>query len=176
MSFFNNIFNGDKVQAKSAQDSAQTLNKLIPGYRLESEGVDEELYDGLTKDPVRDPKIVKERSPEALNILGKVLGPLFEYNQTIAESQRKVSEDPASTSGMASSVLGEVSHGASSQGITVQSQIKDTDKPAMPPLPNVTRPAKPEISETDKPSMPDQPKPSPPEGWKPPSEHPKPST
>jgi hypothetical protein len=173
MSFFN-IFNGDKAEAKSAQDSAQALNKLIPGYWLESEGVDEELYDGLTKDPVRDPKIVKERSPEALNIVGKVLDPLFGHNQTVAEGQRIVSENPASTSGMASSVLGEVSHGASSQGITVQSQIKDTDKPAMPPLPNVTRPAKPEIPEADKPSMPDQPKPSGPEGWLPPSQQPKP--
>ncbi|RJO75132.1 hypothetical protein D5S18_17320 [Nocardia panacis] len=168
MSFFN-IFTSAKTEAKSAQDSAQTLNRLIPGYRPESEGVDEELYDGLVKDPVRDPKIVKERSPEALTIVGSFLDSLFGQNQTVAESQRATSENPASTSGMASSVLGEVSHGTSSQGITVPSQIKDTDKPAMPPLPNVARPAKPDIPEAARPAMPDQPKPSAPAGGKQPN-------
>lgn len=154
MSFFN-IFNSDKVEAKSAQDSARTLNRLVPGYWPESEGVDEELYDGLIKDPVRDPKIVKERAPEVLDIVGKVLEPLFGRMQAIADEQRAVSENPASTSGMASSVLNEAARGASSQGITEQSKIPADVAPVMPDLPTVDQPAAPDIPGSS--SMPAQP-------------------
>ncbi|MBH0777768.1 hypothetical protein [Nocardia bovistercoris] len=75
--------------------------------------------------------------------------------QVLSDDQRVVSEDPASTSGMASSVMDETARGTSSQGITEQSTIPADVEPAMPDLPAVDRPAVPDIPATA--SMPAQP-------------------
>ncbi|MGX8904879.1 hypothetical protein ACR820_06510 [Streptomyces netropsis] len=107
---FKNIFGGGGSEAKSAEESAQKIHSQIPGVRPEREGVDPELYDGIEEAP-RDPKIVRETSPEALNIANSFLAPLFKNTQTAAASQQKASENPETTSGMASSTVNKASEG-----------------------------------------------------------------
>ncbi|MFD7238324.1 hypothetical protein ACFWAT_23845 [Streptomyces syringium] len=118
---FNNIFDSGGSEAKSAEESAQKIHETIPGYRPEREGVDPELYDDIP-DVVRDPKIVRETSPEALRIVNGFITPLFGNTQTVATKQRDASTDPESTSGMASSTKDEAFK-------KVKAEIKDEDKP-----------------------------------------------
>ncbi|MER7110590.1 hypothetical protein [Streptomyces sp. NPDC000229] len=73
---FKSIFGSTGSQATSAEESAQKLNEKIPGARPERKGVDPELYDGIPE-VARDPKIVRETSPEALDILSNFITPLF---------------------------------------------------------------------------------------------------
>ncbi|GHE10386.1 hypothetical protein [Streptomyces alanosinicus] len=103
---FKNIFDGGGSEAKSAEESAQNVSEKIPGARPEREGVDPELYDGIPE-AARDPKIMRETSPEALSIMNNFLTPLFKNTQTAADKQREASENPESTSGMASSAKDE---------------------------------------------------------------------
>lgn len=98
---FRNAFTGGAGEAESAEQSARKLHERIPGFRAVRDGVDPELYDGIPDEP-RDPKIVNELSPGALNIMGNFLTPLFQKFQTVAADQLIVSEDPSSTSNMAS--------------------------------------------------------------------------
>lgn len=105
---YQNVFTGGAGEAESAEQSAQHLREKIPGAWPERQGVDPELYDDIPDVP-RDPKIVNELAPEALNITGNFLTPLFQNFQTVAANQLEVSENPASTSGMASSIHGEIS-------------------------------------------------------------------
>lgn len=104
---FKNIFDSGGSEAKSAEESAQKLSGNIPGAWPEWEGVDPELFEDIpegSRDPkaVRDPKIVRETSPEALRVMNNFLTPLFQKTQTAATEQQEASEDPESTSGMAS--------------------------------------------------------------------------
>lgn len=118
---FKNIFGGGGSEAKSAEKSAQEVHSQIPGVRPEREGVDPELYDGIDEVP-RDPKIVRETSPEALNIVNNFLTPLFKNTQTAATEQRETSENPESTSSMASSAMKKASE-------EMKVKIEDGDKP-----------------------------------------------
>lgn len=118
---YKNAFTGGAGEAKSAEQSARQLHEKIPGARPEREGVDPELYDDIPDEP-RDPKIVNELSPGALNIVESVLTPLFQNFQTVAADQLTVSENPASTSDMASSTQGEISK-------KMKADISDKDKP-----------------------------------------------
>ncbi|MEV5138662.1 hypothetical protein AB0K71_26255 [Streptomyces syringium] len=118
---FKNIFGGGGNEAKSAEESAQKIYSQIPGVRPEDEGVDPELYEGIEKTP-RDPKIVRETSPEALNIANSFLTPLFKNTQTAAAGQQKASENPETTTGMASSTMDKASE-------KMEVKIKDEDKP-----------------------------------------------
>ncbi|WP_370418160.1 hypothetical protein AB8O64_05690 [Streptomyces sp. QH1-20] len=118
---FKNIFGGGGSEAKSAEESARKIHSHIPGVRPEDEGVDPELYEGIDTAP-RDPKIVRETSPEALNIANSFLAPLFKNTQTAATNQQKASENPETTSGMASSTVDKVSE-------KMEVKIKDEDKP-----------------------------------------------
>ncbi|MFI7386437.1 hypothetical protein [Streptomyces sp. NPDC049813] len=99
---FKNIFDSGGSEAKSAEDAARSAAGRIPGARPEREGVDPELYEGIP-DAVRDPKIMRETSPEALTLVNTFLAPLFKNTQSAGETQRAASESPGSTSDMASS-------------------------------------------------------------------------
>ncbi|MFI5782960.1 hypothetical protein [Nocardia sp. NPDC051570] len=105
---YKNAFTGGSGAAESAEHSARQIYEKIPGAWPERKGVDPELYDDIPDAP-RDPKIVNEMSPGALNIVGNVLTPLFQNFQTVAADQLRVSENPASTSTMASSTQAETS-------------------------------------------------------------------
>ncbi|MFV8127108.1 hypothetical protein [Streptomyces syringium] len=118
---FKNIFDSGGNEAKSAEESAQKVHEKIPGFRPEREGVDPELYDDIPE-VTRDPKLVRETSPEALRIVKNFITPLFQNTQTAAAEQRETSENPQSTSDMASSIKDEASK-------KVQAEIKDEDKP-----------------------------------------------
>ncbi|MFF4503604.1 hypothetical protein [Streptomyces sp. NPDC001401] len=118
---FKNIFDSGAGEANSAEESAQKVSEKIPGARPEREGVDPELYDGIPE-AARDPKIMRETSPEALSIMNNFLTPLFKNTQTVADKQREASEDPESTSGMASSVKDEAVK-------KVKVEITDEDRP-----------------------------------------------
>ncbi|MFI9240691.1 hypothetical protein [Streptomyces sp. NPDC053079] len=131
---FKNIFDGGGSEAKSAQESAQKVSETIPGAWPENKGVDPELYDGIPE-AARDPKIVRETSPEALNIMNNFISPLFKNTQTAAATQREASENPESTSGMASSAKDEAFK-------KVKVEIRDKDRP--------------KISEEDRPKISDQ--------------------
>ncbi|MYY86931.1 hypothetical protein GT044_37750 [Streptomyces sp. SID335] len=120
---FKNIFEGGGSEARSAEESAQKVSQNIPGARPEREGVDPELYDGIPE-VERDPKIVRETSPEALRIMDGFLSPLFRRTGSAAAEQRATCEDPASTSSMASSAEGETSK-------KVKAEIKDEDRPGV---------------------------------------------
>lgn len=120
---FKNIFEGGKGGAESAEESAQNVYEKIPGARPEREGVDPELFDGIP-DTERDPKIIRETSPEALNIMNNFITPLFKNAQTAATEQQEASEDPQTTSDMASS--------ASDEAFTkVEVEIDDEDQPSI---------------------------------------------
>ncbi|SEH01412.1 hypothetical protein SAMN05444920_120116 [Nonomuraea solani] len=84
---YKNVFTGGAGEAASAEQVARQLH--------ESQGIDPELYDDVFDEP-RDPKIVNELTPEALNIAGNFLTPLFQNFQTVAD-QLKVSESPLIT-------------------------------------------------------------------------------
>ncbi|MEV5508662.1 hypothetical protein [Streptomyces orinoci] len=118
---FKNIFDSGGSGAKSAEESAQKVSEKIPGARPEREGVDPELYDGIPE-AVRDPKIMRETSPEALSIMNSFLAPLFKSTQTVSDKQRETSENPESTSGMASSTKDEAFK-------KVKVEIRDEDQP-----------------------------------------------
>jgi hypothetical protein len=118
---FKNIFEGGGSEARSAEESAQKVGENIPGAWPEWKGVDPELYDGI-RDVERDPKIVRETSPEALRIMNGFLSPLFKRTGSAAAGQQATSEDPASTAGMASSAEGETFK-------QVKVEIRDEDRP-----------------------------------------------
>ncbi|SEE46959.1 hypothetical protein SAMN05428954_2717 [Streptomyces sp. 2112.3] len=118
---FKNIFDSGGNEAKSAEDSAQNVNEKIPGAWPEREGVDPELYEGIPE-AARDPKIIRETSPEALAVMNGFLAPLFKNTQTAATKQREASENPESTSGMASSAKDEAFK-------KVEVEIRDEDQP-----------------------------------------------
>ncbi|MFE7117163.1 hypothetical protein ACFU99_17305 [Streptomyces sp. NPDC057654] len=118
---FKNIFGSGGNEAKSAEESARKVSEKIPGARPEQEGVDPELYDDIPE-AARDPKIVRETSPEALSIMNNFLAPLFKSTQAVADKQRETSENPESTSDMASSVKDEASK-------KVKVEIREEDQP-----------------------------------------------
>ncbi|MEV2275050.1 hypothetical protein AB0I72_05655 [Nocardiopsis sp. NPDC049922] len=120
---FTNIFDSGAGEARSAEDSAQNIHGRIPGVRPEREGVDPELFEDIPE-TARDPKIIRETSPEALNIMGSFITPLFRNTQTAAARQREASESPASTTGMASSTKDEAF-------TKVEVSIGDEDQPSI---------------------------------------------
>lgn len=130
---FKNIFDSGGSEAEAAERRAR--NARIPGARPEREGVDPELYDGIPPETGRDPKIMRETSPEALDIMNSFIAPLFKNTQTVAAEQRAASENPASTSDMASSTKDEAF-------TNVEVEIRDEDRPT--------------ISDEDRPRISDQ--------------------
>ncbi|WP_017608841.1 hypothetical protein [Nocardiopsis xinjiangensis] len=118
---FKNIFENGKGEAESAEESAQHVHEKIPGARPEWEGVDPELYDGIP-DAERDPKIIRETSPEALSVMNTFIAPMFKNTQTAATEQQQASEDPQTTSDMASSSMDEAYK-------NVEVEIDEEDQP-----------------------------------------------
>ncbi|MFB8765602.1 hypothetical protein [Nocardiopsis alba] len=98
---FKNIFGNGKNEARAAEESSRNVHEKIPGARPEWEGVDPELLEGIPE-VERDPKLVRETSPEALAIMNGFVTPLFQNTQTAASTQQDAAEDPASASDMAS--------------------------------------------------------------------------
>src|SRR5699024_4378350 len=99
---FKNIFGTSKGEAEAAENSAHDIYGKSPGAQPEEKGVDPELLDAIP-DTERDPKILRETSPEALSIMNTFLSPLFKNTPTSATDQRETSENPRTTSDMASS-------------------------------------------------------------------------
>lgn len=120
---FKNVFGEGGREAKSAEESARKVKENIPGAWPEREGVDPELYDGIPE-AARDPKIMRETSPEALDVMNNFITPLFNNTQTAAAKQQEASENPESTSGMASSAKDEAFK-------KVEAEIKDEDRPTV---------------------------------------------
>lgn len=120
---FKNVFDSGGDEAKSAEESARKVHERIPGARPEWEGVDPELFDDIPE-VARDPKIVRETSPEALSVMGDFIAPLFRNTQGVAAKQRESSENPESTSSMASSAKDEAFR-------KVQVEIRDEDRPTI---------------------------------------------
>ncbi|MFI6574815.1 hypothetical protein ACIBFB_03365 [Nocardiopsis sp. NPDC050513] len=120
---FKNIFDSGAGEAGSAEDSAQNVHERIPGARPEREGVDPELFEDIPE-TARDPKIIRETSPEALDIMGNFITPLFRNTRTAAARQRDASENPASTTDMASSTKDEAF-------TKVRVEIGDEDRPTI---------------------------------------------
>ncbi|MEU9982091.1 hypothetical protein [Streptomyces sp. NPDC050856] len=83
---FKNIFDGNGSEAASAEESARKVNENIPAARPERKGLDQELYDGIPE-AVRDPKIVRETSPEALSVMSNFIAPLFKDTAAAASAQ-----------------------------------------------------------------------------------------
>ncbi|MDH6129817.1 hypothetical protein [Kitasatospora sp. GP82] len=91
---FKNIFDNSGDQAGSADKSAQALNKDTPGAG--------DVSDAVRKlESERDPWLVRQTAHGAFDVMG-FLNPLFQNTQGVAAAQRQVSEDPGSTSTMAS--------------------------------------------------------------------------
>ncbi|MFJ8311023.1 MULTISPECIES: SMP-30/gluconolactonase/LRE family protein [unclassified Streptomyces] len=92
---FKNIFDNGGDQAGSADKSAEALNKDTPGAG--------DISDAVRKlESERDPWLVRQTAHGAFDVMG-FLNPLFQNAQGAAAAQRQVSEDPGSTSTMASS-------------------------------------------------------------------------
>lgn len=94
---FKNIFESGGGESDSAEKSAQALNEDTPGAGDVSEAV-------RKLESERDPWLVRQTAHGAFDVMG-FLGPLFQNAQDVAAAQRQVSEDPASTSHMASSTM-----------------------------------------------------------------------
>lgn len=92
---FKNIFDNGGDQAGSADKSAQELNNDTPGAGDVSEAV-------RKLESERDPWLVRQTAHGAFDVMG-FLNPLLKNAQGMAAAQRQVSEDPSSTSTMASS-------------------------------------------------------------------------
>ncbi|WP_017585973.1 hypothetical protein [Nocardiopsis ganjiahuensis] len=118
---FKNIFDNGENEAGAAEESARAVYDRIPGARPEREGIDPELTEGIPE-VERDPKIVRETSPEALNVMSSFISPMFRNTRTAAAEQRETSEDPASTTAMASSAKDEAFE-------KVEVEISDEDRP-----------------------------------------------
>lgn len=126
---FKNIFDSGGSEAKSAEEAARKARENIPGAWPEREGVDPELYDGIPE-VRRDPKLVRETSPEALDIMGNFIAPLFKNTQTAATKQQAASESAESTTTMASAAKDEAFKKA---GVVIkeedQPKISEKDRP-----------------------------------------------
>ncbi|MFD7334559.1 hypothetical protein ACFV98_00955 [Streptomyces violascens] len=92
---FKNIFDNGGEQAGSAEKSADALNKDTPGSGDVSEAV-------RKLESERDPWVMRQTAHGAFDVMS-FLGPLFQNAQGAAAAQRQASEDPSSTSNMASS-------------------------------------------------------------------------
>lgn len=94
---FKNIFDNGGDEAGSAEQSAQALNEDTPGAGDVSEAV-------RKMESERDPWLVRQTAHGAFDVMG-FLGPMLQNTQNMAATQRQVSEDPGSTSTMASSTM-----------------------------------------------------------------------
>ncbi|MFE7659491.1 NHL repeat-containing protein [Streptomyces celluloflavus] len=111
---FENVFNTGGSEAGSADKSTQALHEDTPGTGSVSNAVWE-----LEKQ--RDPWLVRQTAHGALDVMG-FLGPFFQKFQSVSADQRQVSEDPSSTSGMASSTMNKASE-------SLSVKISDADLP-----------------------------------------------
>ncbi|WP_406182388.1 hypothetical protein [Streptomyces sp. NBC_01006] len=94
---FGNIFDGGGSSADSAKQSGEALGKDTPGAGDVSEAV-------RKMESERDPWIMRQTAHGAFDVMG-FLGPLFQKFHDASADQRQVSENPGSTSAMASSTL-----------------------------------------------------------------------
>jgi sugar lactone lactonase YvrE len=94
---FENVFDTGGGQADSAKQSAQALNSDTPGAGDISGAV-------RNLENQRDPWLVRQTAHGAFDAMS-FLNPLFQKFQDVSATQRQVSEDPSSTSQMASSTM-----------------------------------------------------------------------
>ncbi|GAA1959509.1 hypothetical protein [Amycolatopsis minnesotensis] len=113
---FKKIFDSGESEGDSAEQSARALHDDTPGAGAFSEEV-RKLESG------RDPWLVRQTPHGAFDVMG-FLGPLFQKVQTVSAAQRDISQDPASTSGMASSAVDKTFE-------KVKVEIRDEDLPSV---------------------------------------------
>jgi hypothetical protein len=94
---FENVLDTGGGQADSSKESAQALNNDTPG----AGDVAGALRDLENQ---RDPWLVRQTAHGASDVMN-FINPLFQKSQDVSASQRQVSEDPSSTSTMASSTM-----------------------------------------------------------------------
>ncbi|MFI1972173.1 hypothetical protein [Streptomyces cinnamoneus] len=111
---FKNVFDSSGDEADSAKQAAEALNKNTPG----TGDVSEEVRNLESK---RDPWLVRQTAHGAFDVMG-FLDPLFQKVHEVSADQRRVSEDPKSTSDMASSAKDKAFE-------SVQVKISDEDLP-----------------------------------------------
>lgn len=104
---YKNVFNSAGAEARSGKQAADYLFDFVPGARPEREGIDPELYEGITETP-NDPRIVSDRATVALNLVQGLISPMYANFDATSASERDVNEDPTSTSKMASATVNEV--------------------------------------------------------------------
>ncbi|MFE6365895.1 hypothetical protein ACFVP3_38760 [Streptomyces sp. NPDC057806] len=132
--FFSNVFNSGKDRASEAERAAAAMGDAIPGV---GEGVwdeDEECVSGDVSAYVhsleagRDPWYPRQTAHGALDVMRGFLGPHFSSFQATADRQRKDTEDPNSTTGMASSTM---KSSTEAEDFRKASKIRDEDQPRM---------------------------------------------
>jgi sugar lactone lactonase YvrE len=131
---FGNIFSGGKDRAGDAEKSADKITEDTPGAGDGDWDDDEESVSGDISAFVhklesgRDPWQPRQTAHGALGIMRGFLGPHFKNFQTAADGQRHVSEDPKSTSGMASSAA---KSSAGEESFRDSAKISDEDRPSI---------------------------------------------
>lgn len=104
---YQNVFSSGGTEAQSAKQAADHLWDFVPGAKPEREGVDPELYEGITESP-KDPRTVSDRATVALNLVENLISPMFANFDSTSVTVNGVTEDSASTSKMASSTVNDV--------------------------------------------------------------------
>ncbi|MGW8380611.1 hypothetical protein [Streptomyces sp. ODS28] len=126
---FENIFDSGGGEADSAKDTAQSLHDSTPGAE---EGTWDEENDtvsgsasGYVRDweSARDPWLLHQTPHGAFGVLG-FLDPLFQRTSDVSSAQRQASEDPRTTSDMASSTKDKAF-------ASVKAEIREEDMPGL---------------------------------------------
>lgn len=163
---YKSVFTSAGAEASSARQAADHLFDFIPGARPEREGIDPELYEGIPE-TAQDPRIVSDRATVALNVVQKVISPMFDNFGATSASERVVTDDPVSTSKMASATVNEVATNVT-ESIPPENVVipadqnpqnpdsvnhpptspnpQDPDSPTRPPAPDLENPQDPNSS------------------------------
>ncbi|MEU9554338.1 hypothetical protein [Streptomyces fumanus] len=129
---FGHAFSSGKARAGDAEKSAEEVRKGIPGTGDGHWDEEEESVSGDVSAYVRsiesgrDPWQPRQTAHGALDVMKGFLGPHFKNFQSAADGQRKVSEDPKSTSGMAAS---SVKTSAGQKVFTDSAKIREENQP-----------------------------------------------
>lgn len=131
---FGNAFSSGKDRAGDAERSAEEIGKGTPGAGDGYWDEEEECVSGDVSAFVRglesgrDPWHPRQTAHGALEVMKGFLGPHFKNFQTVADGQRKVSEDPGATSGMATSAAQST---AGDEAFRKSAKISDEDQPSI---------------------------------------------
>ncbi|MFC6931213.1 YncE family protein [Actinomadura yumaensis] len=120
---FGNIFDSGGQGADSAKKSADALKEGTPGADQKAPGAKDVPKNVRDMERERDPWLVRQTAHGALDVIG-FLGPLLQKFSDVSAAQKEVSQNPQSTSDMASSARDKALE-------KVQVKISDEDLPSM---------------------------------------------